>query len=143
MKALSVTAWAHELGMDYKTLKKRLIQAGWEIKQARKFKVGEIFRAWTGDKEAAQAREANARAELLENKLRIESGQIFTGEQFDTMFNELVMPMRSRLLAMPAECAVNCNPSDPQFARVALESWVRDNIPKMREAVKKGNPSID
>jgi hypothetical protein len=142
MNPLSVTAWAAELGMDYKTLRKRLIQSGVEIRQAHKFTIGQIFRAWTGDKEAAQAREANARAELLENKLRLEREQIFTGDQFDKMFNELVMPLRARLLAMPAECAVLCNPTDPQFARLALDSWVRDNLPRIRNAVK-ANSSND
>jgi len=137
----AISGWAVQMGVDVGTLKKRVIQSGVQIKPGKKYTAREVLRFWTGDKEAAQAREANARAELLENKLRIESGQIFTGDQFDTMFNELVIPLRARYLAMPAECAVLCNPTDPQFARAALDSWVRDNLPKLREAVQKSNSS--
>jgi hypothetical protein len=85
------------------------------------------------------AREAAAKGEMAERKSKLQKKELITLEEFEAMFRELVMPIRARLLAMPAECAVLCNPTDPQFARVALDSWVRDNIPKMREAVQKGN----
>ena len=140
---MTLNAWSVALGLDFHTLKKRLLAAGVEIKPRKTYCARVVFRAWTGDKEQAQAREANARAEILEHKLRIERGELFSSEEWDKRFNQFVMPIRARLLSMPAECAVNCNPADPQFARAALDLWVKENLPKMREAVEKANSSND
>ncbi len=130
--ARTLFAWSRELGMSRETLAKRLRATDLHLKRNQLITARQIFNAWTGGKDEAQAREANARAELLEYKLRFQTGEIITYAEVEKMFGEVLLPCRQRLLAMPSECAHTANPTDPAHAQAALQDWVNINLPVMR-----------
>ncbi len=47
------------------------------------------------------------------------------------------VPVRQRLMALPAEAAPRCNPSDPDHARDALQQWVDGALSRIREELPK------
>lgn len=120
----TVSNWSDELGMSRDTLTKRLRAIDFEWKVKDKISCRTIFRALSGDKEAAQARLALADAEMKEDKLKERQGRLVDTESVEKQISAVMTPVAQRFDALPNEACHECNPTDPDFAREALKRWV-------------------
>jgi hypothetical protein len=141
MKTIEATLnqWAETLGIEPRTLGRRLTRAEIKVEPRQKLTAKQIFTALMGDKEAAQAREANARAEKLERENAEATDSLCKMEDVQKVMRETLLPVRQRLMALPSEAAHLCNPTDPQFAQQALQGWVDRSLPLIRDGINKGD----
>jgi hypothetical protein len=75
-----------------------------------------------------QEKETRARRKLLEERLRVSKRELVPLEEAADMIRRMLLPARQRLLGAPAELASRCNPSDPEFARRALQQWSDESL---------------
>jgi len=52
--------------------------------------------------------------------------------EVQTIMRDCLLPVRQRLMALPSEVCNRANPTDPQLARDALQRWVDDAMPIIR-----------
>lgn len=83
-----------------------------------------------------QIRATRAKADRQEREEKQAAGLLVPFEDVRRMYGAALMPIRQRLLALPAECATRANPTDPQFARDALQRWVDESLPLIRDALQ-------
>lgn len=126
---------ATEFGVSRETIRRGLATNG--VKEKSEYTTKEIHRALAGDLKAARAREAMANAELREMEVAEKTGSLVEMEAVEKMYGDALIPVRQRLLALPAECATRANPTDPQFAREALQRWVDEALPIIRATLPK------
>ena len=138
MKTIEATInqWAESLAMEPRTLGRRLSRAGITVKPRQQLTATDIFKALTSDKEAAQARESNARADLLEMEKAEKEKRTIDVAEMEKVLRDIHLPIRQRFLALPSEACHLCNPTDPMFAHAALLAWVDMSLPIIRESIK-------
>ena len=90
----------------------------------------------SNDLREAKVRETRARAELLEMEKRQLDGELVKLEEVQKIITRTLLPIRQRMNALPAECASQCNPTDPVLARQALQRWVDESLPLIRSRLK-------
>ncbi len=141
MKPIKATLnqWSQNIGIDAKTLTRRLVKANVKFKPHDTIGAKDVFTAITGDIHSARARECTARAELLELKKTEQEGRTIDVEDMHKVLRDILLPVRQRLLALPSEAAHLCNPADTQFARAALLEWVDRSLPIIREEARKND----
>jgi hypothetical protein len=83
----------------------------------------------------SRAREAKARADEAERRNAQQEGSVFNAETVRQVMRDALVPIRQRLMALPSEACHNCNPTDPQFAREALQTWVDNTLPMIRDGI--------
>jgi hypothetical protein len=95
------------------------------------------FREHRGDAKAQrlaqQTRRDKAQADLLELQRRQREGELVTMNEARGVIRQYLGPMRDILVAAPMALAARVNPSDPELARMQLETWSEDNMRKLRE----------
>lgn len=133
MTRLTLNKWAVELGTEFRTLKKRLLAAGLEVKARQTFTTREIVDAWTGGIHASKARLLAAEARIRELELAEMEKKLMPWDEVQTVVRNGARSMRQRLDSLPSEAAHLCNPTDPEHARLALEGWVKAALPIIRE----------
>jgi hypothetical protein len=133
----SFNAACNEWNIDLKTLKKGLASRGHVIRKGAKFTTLQICAAIYGDLEFERILETRARRLALERDNEEADGLTVKMEEVQQLYSEALLPVRQRFLAMPAECATRANPTDPQFAREALQHWVDAALPLIREQLPK------
>lgn len=79
-----------------------------------------------------RARRENEELELAEKRR-----DLVPMAEVDAKLVATFLPIRQRLMALPAEAAARCNPSDPQLAREALDRWVTDSLPLLRSSTQE------
>lgn len=124
-----------EFGCSRETIRRGLAANG--VAEKKTYSTREIHRALAGDLKSARAREAMANAKLKEDVLAEREGVLVEMAEVERLYGEALIPVRQRLLSMPAECATRANPTDPQFAREALQRWVDEALPIIREKLPK------
>lgn len=85
---------------------------------------------------AAKVDETRARAALLEMEKHQLEGELVKLDEVQRLISRVLLPIRQRLNALPAECASQVNPTDPVFARAALQRWVDESLPMIRSKLK-------
>jgi rRNA maturation endonuclease Nob1 len=128
---------AEAFGKPRRTLERRLRDAGLKIGDGETYTVCEVHDALMGSLEAERIRETRARADLLEMERREKERDLVPLAEVDEMIRNTHLPVRQRLMALPSEMCSRCNPTDPQLAREALDRWVTDSLPKLRESIEK------
>ncbi|MGA2541691.1 MAG: hypothetical protein ABSG78_09090 [Verrucomicrobiota bacterium] len=128
----TVYRWSIELGKKQETLARRLRLAGVKVEPRVKISASDMFRALSGGLHEAKTREANARADLLESKLKELKDDFAPVAEIEASFRAIMGPARDRLLTLPLEAA-RCNPANPELARQALEDLVHTLLPCFRE----------
>ncbi len=68
------------------------------------------------------------KAERLENERRereaaVETRELISMAEVQKIITDTFLPIRQRFLALASEACALCNPTDPQFAYKALETW--------------------
>lgn len=128
---------AQEWGIDRRTLTIRLTGIGFTVGNGSKFHTRDISRAIVGELEREKILETQQRRMLLEMEVKERGAELVKMSEVEKVLTDTLLPVRQRLLALPAEAAARCNPSDPQFAREALQRWVDDSLPAIRDKFKK------
>ncbi len=126
---------ATEFGVSRETIRRGLSTNG--VKSKEEYTTREIHGAISGDLKAARTREALANAIAAERENRIAEGELMETQEVVEFYTQALLPIRQRLLALPNECATRVNPTDPQFAREALQRWVDDALPMIRDGLPK------
>lgn len=126
-----------EWNIDPKTLKKGLVERGLKIKKGSTYTTLEISAAIYGDLDYERTLETRERRKALEKENAERDGRTVVMEEVQALYTDALLPIRQRLLAMPSECAARANPTDPQFAREALQSWIDRTLPLIREKLPK------
>lgn len=127
---------AIDFGVEPKSLSKWLSQKGHEIKKGAKFTTQQICEAIYDDLAKARAREATANAVAKERDNAIADGELIPFAEHEAWCNAVLLPIRQRLLSLPASQASRCNPADPSFAQASLQQWVDDTLPILRLAIR-------
>lgn len=136
-RALTLAEAADEFGKPRTTLRRKLIAAGISVADGETYTVAQIHAALMGSLEAERIREVRARADLLELERLEKQRDLVPMAEVDAKLVATHLPIRQRLMALPAEAAARCNPADPQLAREALDRWVADSLPLLRAEIKK------
>lgn len=126
-----------EWNIDPKTLKKGMVSRGLKIEKGKSYTTLQICSAIYGDLEYERTLEARERRRSLEKDNAERDGELVELVEVQRIYGEALLPVRQRLIAMPSECATRTNPTDPQFARDALQRWVDDAMPLIREKLPK------
>jgi hypothetical protein len=77
-------------------------------------------------KEIAEAKIAEAEAQQLDD------GWVAMPQVEEWVVGRL-LPVRQRLISLPADVCARCNPSDPELARVALQEWSDETLKFARD----------
>lgn len=154
-RLLSINALSEELRIDRRTLKKHLSEiepAGLDGKSklyrkedAQRVIAGvglakDGFAALRSKQIEEQTREASARADLLELERAEKRRELVPLAEVQTMISDALLPVRQRFLAAPAELCNRANPTDPQFAREAIQHWVDESLRLIRDELPKPTP---
>jgi hypothetical protein len=147
----SVNALSEKLNTDRRTLKKHLAEIEpaahendsplYRIEDAKLvMKAAQEGQGGLAELRRQRIREAKARAKLLEFEVKQKTGELVSMAEVQALFTAALLPVRQRLLAMPAECCTSANPTDPQHARAALQTWVDTALPMIREQLPQPKP---
>lgn len=128
---------AIEWGVDYKSLAKWLSMQGHDMKKGKTFHTRDISRAVMGDLDFERTRLTRAEADLREMERSEKANELVPMPEVQSLYTAALLPVRQRLLAMPSECCSRANPTDPMFAQAALQRWVDDAMPLVREQLPK------
>lgn len=93
------------------------------------------------DYAALKAKKMALENDALEMDLADRHGDTIRMEDAKQLIRNSLMPVRQRLVALPAEMAHRCNPSDPGFARKALEGWRTEAMEFCRVETMKEQPA--
>ena len=100
----TANAWAESLGIDAQAVRIRLVKSGVDVQPRVKISAREVFRAMSGDKEAAAARKMLAEAEKLEREERVALGKLCQWEAIEKFLNErLISPLIKAMDDAPAD----------------------------------------
>lgn len=94
--------WSREIGKSRETIARALEQNGVKITPKSKIRGRDVFRAETGDKEAAMTRKLIAEAEEKERENRKAEGEILTVEEADAALGQIVTALTQGLDSLPA-----------------------------------------
>ena len=128
---------AHEFAVSRTTLRRRIQAAQLPLGDGELYTIAQIHQALVGAKEAEQIRKLAAEADILELERAEKRGDLVPMAEAEAMVRDAHMPVRQRLLALPAEEAARCNPTDPHVARESLDRWVNDMLPVIRFGIAK------
>jgi len=134
----TVNSASREWGIARETLVKRLEALSIPVKPGAKFHTRQITQAIVGDLNHERMLETIERRKLLEKENAEKDGTLVEMEAVQRLITDAMLPVRQRFMALPNEAASRCNPSDPTFARDALQRWVDDSLPLIREKLPKG-----
>lgn len=118
---LTLLQASEEFGVSREQIRRGLSVNGVDAKEA--YTIREIHLAIAGDVKVATARDKMASAIARERENRVADGELIPVSTHLEWQHKTLLPMRQRLIALPAEMAHRCNPSDPKFARDALTVW--------------------
>ena len=136
--ARSITAAeaADEFAIPKATLRRKLLSAGVPVGDGELYTVAQIHAALMGSLDAERIRETRARADLLELERAEKQRDLVPMAEAEAATTSALLPIRQRLMALPSEASTRCNPSDPQLAREALDRWLADSLPMIRDGIK-------
>lgn len=128
-------ALSEMFGVGSALLRRAMLAAGVEVKAGVRYTVREAYDALSGSglMRAAKAREAAARATILELKAAGIQGETFRRAEAEAFIVGQLQPIRERLDALPATMAIETNPGDPGHARAALQRWVDGLVKEMSQ----------
>jgi hypothetical protein len=98
----TVYKWSNSLGIDRKTLTQSLSRSGRHVADSEKISARDVFKAITGDKEAAMTRKLLAEAEEKERNNRIAEGEIVTVEEAAQMYSGKIAALVQKMDSIPA-----------------------------------------
>lgn len=140
---LTISGAAREFGVAAQTIKKRMHEKGHNLEACKEYSVKEYFEALSENPRLAAARLANARADDQERLNRISSGESIPLEDNLAWQEKVLLPIRQALMALPGTQSSRCNPADPTFAHAALDAWVRQQLPLLRNEIAGAKATMD
>jgi len=135
---ISVTKAATELGMDAEGLKRKFAEAGIEYKKRQHVTWRQVFIALQGgDAKEHKARFEAAKADYMYMEMLEREGFLIPKNVIHELWTAALVPIRERLLALPAAYASRCNPADPDHASAVLEQWVADTMRSLQDELRQ------
>jgi len=74
----------------------------------------------------ARELESRTRATRLQQIIDIESGKLLDGDRTVKAFCDLILGIKTALLAVPAGCAQQANPKNPELAKQVVSKAIKD-----------------
>lgn len=133
----SIERAAREMNVSRETLRRGLMEIGEKTEKGQQFTLRKIYLALSGDAKSARARVWKADAELKELEVKVRNRELVLLTEVEKRIAEFALPIRQRFTSLAGEASAKCNPSDPEFARVALESWSADALRIVRDDFMK------
>lgn len=128
----TLTDGAIEFGVSAETLKRGLRTLN--DASGPTFTTRQIHAALSGDFKAARAKKLTAEASMAELELAEEQKALVRMDEVEKLLSEqVIVPLRSKLLSLPTEMEARVNPADPAHARRELTAWRDDVLKVMRE----------
>lgn len=125
----STWAWAKALGIDDRSLAKKLAKTGLDVHTRKEFTASEVFGALIGELERAKIAEKLENVKLKKSKNLERKSALVKMADAQKLFTEtLVIPVRQLLTSAPTTLDARVNPGDPAFARAALNAWVDESL---------------
>jgi hypothetical protein len=138
--SLTASQAAKSIGIQVSQLQHQLDRLGIEVVKGKKYKLRDIFKALTGDLQAEKAREVRLRSDHLELQIAAQNEDLVSMDRAKEMVTSMFLPVRQRLLSLPEAMAARVNPTDPVFARMALEEWVETSFQLLYEGEPDSAP---
>lgn len=133
-----VNAWAVSYSIEARTLLRALAKNGIVVKAHQKVAANDVRDALFGDEykeRLAGLRLDNAEKSRLEKEA---TAQLVNRDQMEKEISELyTLPLSQALISLPATLDAQCNPSDPQLAREALQRWAEETKRLIRDPINK------
>lgn len=114
---------SQEWGVSSMSLARWLRQAEHKPDKSGTFSTRQIDTAIHSDIKAERLRKIQLENELLTLERSEKSKELVSMEEATAILSNALAPVRQKLLALPAEMASRCNPSDPDLALAALAQW--------------------
>lgn len=127
---------SEEFGVTRETIRRGLRALGVDSADGT-FTTRQVHTAIAGDLDAERIRDTRASANLKEMDEAERRGELVAMSDVERLYTDCLLPIRQRFLALPAECAVLANPTDPTHAREQLQAWVDKSLPMIREKLPK------
>jgi phage terminase Nu1 subunit (DNA packaging protein) len=115
----SVLKAAREWEIDRETLSKRLVRAGFTVKQGAEFTTREISSAIHGSLQLERIRLTRAQADIRESEKLERDGFLIREEQARELLARVLAPLRTLIVGLPSY-AGRCNPKEPTVAEAVL-----------------------
>lgn len=100
-----------------------------------------IFDAAPGEMtfEDARRRKEIAEAKIAEAEARALDESWIEMDEVREWLTARLLPVRQRIISLPADACAICNPADPELARVALQEWSDETLKFGREEKAKAS----
>ena len=130
---------AIEFGVDSKTIRSGLARNDVEVKKGRgsSYTTRQITAAIFGDLKGERIRETRARADLLELKRKERAAVLVPMDLARKVVSDVLVPIRTELLASSATLAVRANPGDPELARRVIHDHLSGILQRASDASAK------
>jgi phage terminase Nu1 subunit (DNA packaging protein) len=130
---------ATEFGVDPKTIRSGLARNEVAVKKGRgsSYTTRQITAAIFGDLKGERIRETRARADLLELKRKEREGVLVPMDVARKVLADVLLPVRTELLAASSTLAGRANPGDPELARRAIHECNTGILQRASDAASK------
>lgn len=130
----NIATWAKALGIHRDALTRRLNRSDVKFGAGDLIPARDVYKALSGDKDAAMVRKLQAEAEAQERDNRKEDGELLESAAIEKkLWQDLLQPLRTEIEQMPKTYAAMANPQDPETARKVLEQWVEKTKQGLKE----------
>jgi hypothetical protein len=121
----TVHSAAPEWGIDRKTLRRRLVDAGHDLVKRKEFTTREISEAIYGDERLEKIKGQRLENELSEIEIGEKRGLLMSQSDAMAVINSWGVPIRQKLIALASELKHRVNPIDPDLAGKVLAEWTK------------------
>jgi hypothetical protein len=128
---------APEWGIDRKTLRKRLADAGHDLQKKKRFTTREISEAIKGDEKLERIRGIRLDNELKEVEIAEKREQLMSTSDAMAVFNAWGLPIRQKIVGIDAEMKHRCNMIDPDMAGKALNEWKHQTLRLIQAEIRR------
>ncbi len=133
----TLAEWAKSDGTEHRTLERKLVKSGYVVRPKQKIPYPAIKAAILGDKAEAEIRLKTAQAADQERKNKIADGETIPLSANLKWQDNVLMPIRQRLLSLSGAMAHLVNPTDPKHAEDQLTRWVNETLSMLRTEIGK------
>lgn len=130
---------APEWGIDRKTLRRRLSEAGHDLEKKKQFTTREISEAIYGDEKLERIRGHRLDNELKEVEIAEKRDQLMSTADAMEVVNSWSLPIRQKIVGIDSEMKHRCNPIDPDLAGKALNEWKTQTMRLIQAEIRRAS----
>jgi hypothetical protein len=129
--------YATSAGIESRTLERKFVKNGFTFKPRELIPLKAYNCAMLGEKAEAEIRLKNAQAADQERKNKIADGETIPLADNLKWQDNVLMPIRQRLLSMSGTLAHLVNPTDPKHAQDQIDRYVAETLTMLRTEIGK------